>query len=63
MLEGRKRRPGEAGDIAVVASICGTDHDPQDLALQSRMLREAGVHVFSSNARAASFCSELLKPD
>ena len=62
MLEGRKRRPGEAGDIAVVASICGTDHDPQDLALQSRMLREAGVHVFSSNARAASFCSELLKP-
>ena len=62
ILDGRKRRPGGAGDVAVVASICGTDQDPQDLALQSRMLREAGVHVFTSNARAASFCSELLRP-
>ena len=63
VLEGRQRRSSEAGDIAVVASMCGTEDDPQDLALQSRMLREAGVHVFSSNARAASFCCELLKPD
>jgi FdrA protein len=63
VLEGRQRRPREVGDIAVVASMCGTEDDPQDLALQSRMLREAGLHVFSSNARAASFCCELLKPD
>ena len=62
ILEGRKRRPGGAGDIAVVASICGTEQDPQDLAHQTQMLRDAGVHVFTSNARAASFCCELVRP-
>jgi len=62
VLEGRKRRSGEAGDVAVVASVCGTEDDPQDLSLQTQMLRDAGVYVFSSNARAASFCCELLKP-
>jgi FdrA protein len=45
----------------VAASICGTDGDPQDLALQSKMLEEAGVILFPSNARAASFCAELIK--
>jgi hypothetical protein len=42
--------------------MCGTQDDPQDLALQTQMLRDAGVQVFTSNARAASFCCELLKP-
>jgi len=49
------------GNLTVVASICGTDGDPQDLNLQARMLREAGVIVFQSNARSAAFCCELLK--
>ena len=49
------------GYLSVVASICGTDGDPQDLNLQSRMLQEAGVIVFQSNARAAIFCGELMK--
>lgn len=49
------------GSLTVVASICGTEADPQDLNLQTRMLRDAGVLVFRSNARAARFCCELLK--
>jgi len=49
------------GSLTVVASICGTEGDPQDLNLQTRMLKEAGVRVFRSNARAAYFCSQLLK--
>jgi FdrA protein len=52
---------GRGGHLTVVASICGTDGDAQDLALQSRMLREAGVLLFPSNAQAAGFCCELLK--
>jgi hypothetical protein len=59
--EGKRRRQATAGHPTIVASICGTDGDAQDLALQSKMLREAGVHLFNSNAKAAAFCSELLK--
>lgn len=53
------RRRG--GELAVVASICGTDADPQDLRMQKRMLEENGVTVFQSNARATEYCLQLLK--
>ena len=46
--------------LTVVASVCGTEDDPQDLNLQTSMLREQGVIVFNSNARAALFCAQLL---
>jgi FdrA protein len=49
------------GNLTVVASICGTESDPQDLNLQVKLLRSADVIVFNSNARAAAFCLELLK--
>jgi FdrA protein len=50
------------GKLTVVASVCGTDGDPQILDLQVRLLKEAGFFVFHSNAKATSFCCELLKP-
>ncbi len=46
--------------LTVVASICGTDGDPQDLNLQTQMLKDQGVYVFNSNSRAALFCAKLL---
>jgi len=49
------------GALTVVASMCGTDDDPQDLSLQTRMLKESGVIVFPSNAKAANFCCDLNK--
>jgi FdrA protein len=49
------------GYLSVVTSICGTDGDPQELSLQTQMLREADVTVFPSNAQAVVFCRELLK--
>lgn len=48
------------GSLTVVASICGTDSDPQDLKLQEKMLREAGVLVYRSNTRATEVCARLL---
>jgi FdrA protein len=42
-----------ARGVAVVASVCGTDGDPQGLAPQAAMLRQAGVVVMASNAQAA----------
>lgn len=39
--------------LVLVASVCGTPGDPQGLAGQRAILREAGVRVVASNARAA----------
>ena len=49
------------GALTVVASVCGTEGDPQDLNVQTKLLKESGVLVFRSNARAAAFCCALLK--
>jgi FdrA protein len=57
--QAQRRRSGSP--LTIVASVCGTDEDPQDRALQVKMLRELGVHVFDTSARAADFCVELLK--
>jgi FdrA protein len=40
-----------------VAYVCGTSGDPQGLERQIHVLKEAGVHVFESNARAAVFAA------
>ena len=61
VIEARQIVKNRAGDLTVVASICGTDGDPQDLNLQVKLLKDAGAIVFHSNAKAASFCCELLK--
>ncbi len=39
--------------LLVVASVCGTDLDPQGLERQERILAQAGVMLEPSNARAA----------
>lgn len=48
------------GALTVVASVCGTTADPQDMTFQEKLLREAGVLVYSSNARATAACCWLL---
>jgi succinyl-CoA synthetase alpha subunit len=48
------------GALAVVASICGTDQDPQGLDRQRALLETAGVSVHASSAAAARCCAELL---
>ncbi len=62
ILATKQTRKEQGGELTVIASICGTDRDPQDLNLQREMLEDAGVIVFQSNARAALYCSELLRP-
>jgi succinyl-CoA synthetase alpha subunit len=57
-----KRVAVQRGDyLCVVASLCGTEDDPQDLKLQEKLLMDAGVIAFTSNAKATMFCLELLK--
>jgi succinyl-CoA synthetase alpha subunit len=47
--------------IAFVASVCGTDEDPQGLERQESALRAAGVLLAQSNARAVMLASALIK--
>ncbi len=50
------------GHLSVVASVCGTDLDPQGFGGQTRILEDAGAAVFASSRRAAEFCARLLTP-
>lgn len=43
----------EGRHLAVVASVCGTDADPQGKRAQTEALRSSGVAVMPSNAQAA----------
>ncbi len=47
--------------LSVVASICGTDGDPQGLEKQENTLREAGVVVFPSNVQATAFTRDIIQ--
>jgi hypothetical protein len=46
--------------VAFVASVCGTDEDPQGLARQEEALRKAGVLLAGSNARAVLLAKSLV---
>ena len=52
--------PVRAGPV-VVASVCGTDDDPQGYARQVAMLVRAGVLVAPSNADAAALAVAILR--
>lgn len=47
--------------IAFIASICGTNADPQDAGVQKKALEDAGVIVCDSNAQAAHLASALIE--
>jgi len=47
--------------IAFVASICGTDADPQNASVQKKTLSDAGVVVCESNSSAAHLAAALIE--
>lgn len=50
----------EGRTLSCVISLCGTEGDPQQLSRQAASLRKAGAEVYTSNARAALRCLELV---
>jgi FdrA protein len=60
ILEAKRLSKQRGGSLTVVASVCGTEDDPQVLGLQIKMLKEASVLVFRSNALASTALSQLL---
>lgn len=58
---GAKSKAVQRGDyLSVIASVCGTEGDPQDMNEQVRTLEQAGAVVFRSSADAARFGASLL---
>ncbi len=57
----RNKARARGGHLSVVASVCGTEEDPQDLAVQTRKLQEAGAVVLPSSAQAARFSADLIQ--
>jgi succinyl-CoA synthetase alpha subunit len=55
----REKVSRRGGALSVVASVCGTAEDPQDLKRQIRLLEEAGALVFPSSAQAAEAAALL----
>ena len=57
---GIKAAADEGRHLCVIASVCGTEGDPQKRSEQEEILREAGAIVMSSNAQAARLASRLM---
>jgi succinyl-CoA synthetase alpha subunit len=59
--EAKKRAVHEGRYLAFVASVTGTDEDPQNFTIQKQVLEESGVAVLPSNAQAANYAGLLLR--
>ena len=57
----REAAAARGGRLCVVASVCGTELDSQELAFQERLLADAGVVVLPSAAQAAAFALEATR--
>ena len=60
IADGLARLHAEGRDLAVVASVCGTEGDPQSLSAQTRTLEQAGVAVLPSNVAAVRHALAIL---
>lgn len=57
----RKARSGSGDGPVVIASLCGTDDDPQGFQRQRDILENANVLVLDSNAAAAQLAVRAIK--
>ena len=57
----RERLAGEGKDLVVIASVTGTDQDPQGLEKSIESLEGAGIIVLPSNAQAVRFADRVMR--
>lgn len=60
ITEARKIAKKDGRTLAFVGFICGTEGDPQNLAAQEKTLKDAGVLLAPSNARAVRLAAALI---
>ena len=61
LAEARREAEREGRRVAVVASVCGTPADPQNLRRQEASLVSAGVLLAPSNAQAARLAARIVR--
>ncbi len=61
IAEAKAQVRARGGHLAVVASVCGTEQDPQNLERQVQQLSQAGAIVMPSNAQAARMAGWILR--
>ena len=61
IADGLARLRADGRDLAVVASVCGTEEDPQCSSAQTLMLEQAGVAVLPSNAAAVRHAAAIVQ--
>jgi hypothetical protein len=61
IVEARKAAEGSDCRLSLVASVCGTDADPQRRATQVATLAAEGVIVMPSNAQAARLAARIAR--
>lgn len=61
VIEARREAEAEGRDPAFVGFVCGTDADPQGLKAQEQKLKDAGVALETSNARAVRMAAGILR--
>lgn len=61
IIEAKERMKRNDKYLSIIASICGTKADPQDLTTSKERLEKAGVIVMPSNTQAVRLTSKILK--
>jgi FdrA protein len=61
ILKARRAASARNGYLAVIASVCGTQADPQSLIEQTKTLEEAGCVILPDNAQAARLAGLIAK--
>ena len=59
--EARENAAAAGGDLTIIASVCGTEGDPQGLKASREILSDAGAIVMPSNAQAVRLTAKILK--
>jgi predicted transcriptional regulator len=57
----RQRLSNQGRDVVVIASVCGTDRDSQDLNKSIATLEAAGIIVLPSNAQAVRLTDKVMQ--
>ncbi|MGL5512304.1 MAG: hypothetical protein ACRDBM_03570, partial [Sporomusa sp.] len=60
IIEAKRTAQAAGRHLEIIGYVCGTEQDPQGLAVQEQKLASAGVAVANSNARAARLAALIV---
>lgn len=61
ICEEKERAKKEGRHLLVIATICGSDLDPQNFDRQAQILKDAGVILADTNVKAVNLAEKIIK--